>query len=291
MPTLQLCLPSLEGLRRQILHRKHSRARVLRQQRGNSLGHERGNRLDPAGLLLLRSIGARQSAATRKRGKARLTQNAAVPARDQPDIRRDSAGQAFEPCDRAPRHQPRSHHKIEDGRTGAIFALPALLGVCGLQQHHLRSSAEHSSAAFYKGCIFSMSKASWPGSPSCIAVAALPVRSMLRTWKPPLPGLTPQGSNTIEIICSISALSDMRAAASFRAETCASSPTVTTPSTATTSMPVGHTGLQDRSLAISFNAMTGRGRRSATLQQKWASAPRTCSGAAPGNVDREGRGT
>ena len=49
--------------------------------RGTACGRKRATALIHAASLAFRSIGTRQSAATRNRGKARLTQNAAEPAR------------------------------------------------------------------------------------------------------------------------------------------------------------------------------------------------------------------
>jgi hypothetical protein len=51
MAALQLRLPHLEGLRRQIIHREHAGCGVLGQKRRNGLRHETRDRLDPGGLL------------------------------------------------------------------------------------------------------------------------------------------------------------------------------------------------------------------------------------------------
>ena len=61
-----------------------------------------------AASLVLRSIGARHSAATRNCGKARLTQNALRPACASQMSEETPPGQTFEPHDRASRSQIRS---------------------------------------------------------------------------------------------------------------------------------------------------------------------------------------
>src|SRR5262249_2682974 len=61
---------------------------------------------------------------------------------DQPDIRRNAAGKAFETHVRARLHQTRAPDKIENAGIGAIPALSHLLGLSGPQRHHLQNLAD-----------------------------------------------------------------------------------------------------------------------------------------------------
>src|SRR6516162_3357421 len=49
--TLELCLPPLEGYRRQVVHREHSFIGVLRQESWDRLRHKPGDSFDPSRLL------------------------------------------------------------------------------------------------------------------------------------------------------------------------------------------------------------------------------------------------